>query len=475
MAQKYTITNPNLLVEELEGDLTMKVNVKGELKELVNTGTTNSILEILERFEECCENPPTPPIPTGDGVNVIELGFGDWWHYRLDFHGELKVKIQVQSLYPEFVFGEAEIEENEQNPYNIRNIQLNYSDEIVSLSFTATVNNVDVTCEYSSNDKFMEGKFINNGEYGPDTLNYWLYNVDLNVSGEYDDTKVNFSRFVYNTQIEQQEMVIDTYSTVIRQDVGDLGKMYASYYDLTKSFNTTFSCIFGYEGERSISEILFLKTYEQEIDELRNDILSTELQWKGKVSWLGNVSQPYQGQSLYAIQDSFFEEDSFHLGRRSYREGSFCIITSDTEDYIQISFSDDTGSYNILIQYNKGVTTLDFNNIEDQLTGFWKIVGSNDANRMNDDSLTFSFDYQTNYIKCTVPVRFSSMIPEYDNNDYCYYTISIFNGFTISNETPYTVDDINVDYDYYDSAHCEVMGGSIQHQPVRYFIPGLQL
>lgn len=73
---KYTITNPNLLVEELEGNLKMKVNVKGELKELIDTKqTTNTQEEIqnikndiadldesVRELESCCES-QTNPLP----------------------------------------------------------------------------------------------------------------------------------------------------------------------------------------------------------------------------------------------------------------------------------------------------------------------------------------------------------------------------------------------------------------------------
>lgn len=58
MEQKYTITNPNFLVEELdEKYLRMLVNVKGKLKELINTKTTEDLIE-------CCEDRPVPPVPS---------------------------------------------------------------------------------------------------------------------------------------------------------------------------------------------------------------------------------------------------------------------------------------------------------------------------------------------------------------------------------------------------------------------------
>lgn len=93
MAQKYTITNPNLLVEELEGDLTMKVNVNGELKELINTKQTNNTIEEIQNIkndiadldesvgelENCCElqTNPLPQINARLQMAIALNGTGD--------------------------------------------------------------------------------------------------------------------------------------------------------------------------------------------------------------------------------------------------------------------------------------------------------------------------------------------------------------------------------------------------------------
>lgn len=474
---KYTITNPNLLVEEIdEKYLRMLVNVKGKLKELINTKT-------IEDLIECCES-PEPPTPTQNDINIVNLGFGDWWHYQLKFGNQnYDVDVKVLGLLtPQF----GEVVLTDQFPFETQNLSLNYVDNQVVFEFDAIIDNETLHYTYKTSDKFVSGTFTCDGESGelPETIEYKLNGVDLTVDGEIDSEKLNIAKINYH----ENNIDITEYGFI-----NESNGSYASMFDVSGQF--VVYCMWNYSEQPTMflsivySSLMQIQQLQQNINNLvavLNESLNARLKWKGVEDNINDVDYNVEFNSIYGIKNSFISEDSYHLGQRQYPAGSFVIVTQEIETIpatnamLSVTFKDisnGTSIYTVGISLEDGVTTLNHEDIDYQITGEWQFSSSIDGQK-SENHVATSYDSINNRILLTVFVNFSHNVPEYSGANIVSYTISIPDNFNLTGTI--TASDIYVDYVYKNTVQYSqesvtyIPSQEERTQNCRYIIPGLK-
>lgn len=475
---KYTITNPNLLVEELdEKYLRMLVNVKGKLKELINTKT-------IEDLIECCEDrpvPPEPPTPIQNDINIVNLGFGDWWHYQLKIgNEEYRVNVKVLGLLPP-QFGEVVLIDS--FPFETQNLSLSYVNNKVVFEFDAIIDNETIHYTFKTSDKFVSGIFT--CDELPETIEYKLDRVDLTVDGEIDSEKLNIAKINYH----ENNIDITEYGFIIESNNDNYGSM----FDVGEQFIV--ECTWDYDDEPTrlmhigYSSLIQIQQLQQSINNLvavLTESLHKRLQLVGIEENITDVDYNVESNSIFGIQNSFVGEDSYHLGQRQYPAGSFVIVTQNIETIpatnamLSVTFKDisnGTSIYTIGIYLEDGVTTLNHEDIDYQITGNWEFSSSIDGHKSENHVVT-SYDSVNNRILLTVFVNFSHNVPEYSGANLISYVISIPDNFDLNGTI--TSSDIYVDYVYknavqYSQESVMYIPQQEEHtQNCRYIIPGLK-
>ena len=478
MTEKYTITNPNLLVEEIdEKYLKMLVNVKGKLKELINTKT-------IEDLIECCES-PEPPTPTQNDINIVNLGFGDWWHYQLKLGNQnYDVDVKVLGLLPP-QFGEVVLANP--FPFETQNLTLNYVNDEIVFEFDAVIDNETLHYTYKTSNAFVSGTFTCDGESGelPETIEYKLNRVDLTVDGGIETEKLNIAKINYH----ENNIDITEYGFINESNNGN----YEVMFDVSGQF--VVYCMWNYSDEQTrlmhivYSSLIQIQQLQQNINNLvavLTESLNARLKWKGVEDDINYVDYNVEFNSIYGIKTSFVSEDSYHLGQRQYPAGSFVIVTQDIETIpatnamLSVTFKDisnGTSIYTIGISLEDGVTTLNHEDIDNQITGDWQFSSSIDGHK-SENLVATSYDSINNRILLTVIVNFSHNVEEYSGANSVSYIMSIPDNFDVTGAI--TANDIYVDYVYknavqYSQESVTYIPPQEEHtQNCRYIIPGLK-